>query len=42
MSKDDLIKKAEEILAKDKRFDGAKVEIIFIAKKAQNANSSKK
>ncbi len=29
MSKEDVIKKIREILAKDKEFDGTKIEIIF-------------
>lgn len=29
MSKEDVIKKIKEILAKDKRFDAAKIEVIF-------------
>ncbi len=33
MSKEDVIKKIKEILVKDKRFNGAKVEVIFKAKK---------
>lgn len=35
MSKEDVIKKIREILAKDKMFDGAKVTINFIDKKSQ-------
>ena len=33
MSKEDVIKKVKEILAKDKSFNGATVEIKFIDKK---------
>lgn len=36
MSKEDVIKKIKEILAKDRRFDGAKIEIIFEDKEMLN------
>ena len=42
MSKEDAIKKVKEILAKDKRFDGAKVEIIFIDNQVRDDKTSTK